>query len=401
MQAFDVETPDMATRSITLTSTPFTNGTFSTLITPPIAGRLFGVADRGPCGGVVITREAARDIGVEPIIGRSIETPSGQWAEIVGVVAALDDTTPRVYHYMPDAEPPYPSPEPATYRSLHYNSAPRIELDVNVVARNYFEFMGLPLTAGRDFDAAPDACRVAIVNEEASNAHFGGNAVGGAIIDGRGRRTSIIGVVGSNRLRASQRPVQPTLYFPIDQDYLFRMTMIAETNGTSAAMLRQLHRRLELIPGGREDRIIVTTLDRHLSRTAYAPERVASVLIGASATIALVLGMLGLYGTMSDAARRRQREFALRIALGARSGHVIQQVVAEGMKLVVAGSVLGMAGSILVARSVSTIAPVDGLPSPLIWIAAPLTLALAVVIAAVLPARRATAADPLTIMRDE
>ena len=67
-----------------------------------------------------------------------------------------------------------------------------------------------------------------------------------------------------------------------------------------------------------------------MSRTAFAPERIATVLVGASATIALVLGMLGLYGIMSEAARRRQREFALRIALGARGGHVVGQVISEG-----------------------------------------------------------------------
>jgi hypothetical protein len=400
-QAFEFETPDLPVRPLTLVSTPFTRGTFQTLITPPIAGRLFGIADGGPCGGVVVTREAAREIGSDTIVGRSIETPAGEWVEIVGVVAALDDPTPRVYHYMPDAEQPYPAPERATYRALQYSGSQRTDLDVNIVSPNYFDFMGLPITKGRAFDRTPGACRVAVVNEQAEDSYFNGDAVGGAIIDARGRRTSIVGVVGSNQLRASQRPVQPTIYFPLEQDFLFRMTMIAETGGVSAGVLRQLHRRLEMIPGGREDKIVVTTLDDHLGRTAYAPERVASVLVGASATIALVLGVLGLYGTMSDAARRRQREFALRIALGARGGHVVGQVVSEGLRLVVIGSLIGMLGSALVARSISAIAPVEGLPSPWIWIAAPLTLALAVAIAGVLPARRAAATDPLTIMRDD
>ena len=401
LQAFAVETPRMATRSLKLISTPFTRSTFNTIATPPIAGRLFGAIDSGPCGGVVITREAAREIGGDTIVGRSIETPAGQWVEVVGVVAALDDPTPRVYRYMPDAEEPYPAAESASFRALQPSGSQRIELDVNIVARNYFEFMGLPLIAGRTFDQHADACRVAIVNKEAADLYFDGDAVGGAIIDGRGRRTAIAGVVESNRLRASQRPVQPTIYLPMDQDYLFRMTMIAETGGTSAAVRTRLLRRLQTIPGGREDRIIVTTLDHHLSRTAYAPERIASVLVGSSAAVALLLGMLGLYGTMSDAARRRQREFALRIALGARSGHVVGQVVAEGLRLVAVGSVLGLLGSIVVARTVSEVAPIEGMPSPWIWIAAPSVLALAVAIAGVMPARGAAATDPLTLMRDD
>ena len=363
-QAFEFETPDLPVRPITLVSTPFTKGTFETLITPPIAGRLFGIADGGPCGGVVVTVEAAKMLaggqalkpsemhergqvsagdltptmqgainqGLTPnvYLGRSIETPAGEWVEIVGVVAALDDPTPRVYHYMPDAAEPYPAPERATYRALRYGGSQRTDLDVNIVSPNYFEFMGLPIAKGREFDATPGACRVAVVNEQAEALYFNGDAAGGAVIDARGRRTSIVGVVGSNQLRASQRPVQPAIYFPMEQDFLFRMTMIAETGGVTAGVLRQLHRRLEMIPGGREDKIVVKTLDDHLSRTAYAPERIATVLVGASAAIALVLGGLGLYGVDGEAARRRRREFAVRLALGAHGWRVVRQLMAEG-----------------------------------------------------------------------
>ena len=123
------------------------------------------------------------------------------------------------------------------------------------------------------------------------------------------------------------------------------------------------------------------------------------VLIGVSAAIALILGTLGLYGIMSDAARKRQREFALRIALGARGGHVFRQVIAEGTRLVVAGIIAGMLGSVLVAQSISRITPADQPMPPWIWIAAPVALALAVTIASVLPARRALVADPLAVMK--
>ena len=206
-------------------------------------------------------------------------------------------------------------------------------------------------------------------------------------------------MVGSNTLRAAQRGVAPAVYFPIEQDFHPRMSMIAETNGVDRGTLARLHRRLAAIPGGRENRIIVTTLDDHLSRTALAPERIATVLVGASATLALMLGMLGLYGVMNDAARRRQREFALRMALGAQGGHVIGQVLREGMRLVVAGAALGLTGSFLVARWLAQIAP-PGDVSMLVWIAAPGCLATAVAIASVLPARNALASDPIQIMRN-
>ena len=125
------------------------------------------------------------------------------------------------------------------------------------------------------------------------------------------------------------------------------------------------------------------------------------MLVGASASIALALGGLGLYGLMSEAARRRRREFALRMALGARAEHLVGQVMSEGMRLVAGGAVAGMLASVLTARWVARVTPTDDPLSPWIWVAAPTVLALAVVAAGVVPARKALASDPLVIMKDE
>jgi len=399
-QSFEFETADLPLRAMSFVATPFTPRTLDTLIMPPAAGRLFGTRDAGKCGGVVLTTEAAREIGADPIIGRSIETPSGEWAEIVGVVDVRDEAVPRVFHYKPGGDEPV-APATATYRAPQLTPSQATELDVNIVSSNYFEVMGFPLVDGRSFTQTADPCRVAMVNEQAADLYFKGAAVGAAIIDRLGRRTRIIGVVGSAKLRAVSRAVPPTVYFPMEQDFLFRMTLVAETGGVDRAMLGRLHRRLAAIPGGREDRIIVRTLDDHLSRTSLAPERIATVLVAWSAAIAVALGMLGLYGLMSEASRRRRREFALRIALGARGGHVFRQVIAEGARLVVAGIIAGMLGSILVAQSISRVTPANEPLSPWIWVAAPLTLALAVTVASALPARKALGSDPLLIMKDD
>jgi hypothetical protein len=399
-QSFDIETPDLPLRAMPLVATPFTARTLDTLIMPPAEGRLFGTLDAGPCGGVVITTETAHDIGIEPIIGRSIETPAGDWADIVGVVEVRDESVPRVFHYRPGVEEPFP-PVTATYRVPQLPPSQATLLDVNIVSANFFDFMGLSLVGGRNFTEAPDRCRVAIVNEQAADLYFNGDAVGAAIIDRLGRRTRIIGVVGSAKLRAAARAVPPTVYLPMEQDFLFRMTLVAETGGADRATLDRLHRRIALVPGGREDRIIVRTLDDHLSRTAFAPERIATVLVGSSATIALALGMLGLHGLMNEASRRRHREFALRIALGARDRHVIGLVVSEGSRLVIAGTVAGAVGSLIVREWVSRITPASEPVSLRAWIVAPLTLALAVLIASVLPAKRALASDPLMLLRDD
>jgi hypothetical protein len=395
---FEFERSGLPLRTLRFDRAIFTARGVDAVLLPPLQGRMFGTLDSGRCGGVILSAAAASQLGTSKVIGRSIETPDG-WSDVVGVVRLRDDA-PRalVFHYAPNADDA--TPETAIYRVPQVTDAPATTLDINVVSRNYFDMLGLPIVAGRTFDAARDPCRVAIVNQEAADRYFGGDAVGGAIIDGNGRRTVIVGVVGSAKLRVAQRDVVPMVYFPADQDFVPVMTMIMETDGISEAALRALHRRIELTPGGREKSIKVTTLDRHLSRTAFAYERIATVLVGASATIALVLGMLGLYGIMSDAARRRQREFALRIALGAGGRHVVGQVISEGMRLVIAGTMTGMIGSAVVAQWIATVTPTDEPPSRWIWMAAPLMLALAAMIAGVLPARRALASDPLMIMKD-
>jgi hypothetical protein len=399
-QSFEIEAPSASRRTLRLERELFTPRTVETLILPPLQGRLFGTIDSGACDSVVMSAEAARQLGGERAVGRSIETASGEWAEIVGVVRLKDADRGRVYHYAPGAGEPRQNGA-ADYFVPERAAAPQTALDVNVVSPNYFEVMGLTTAAGRVFDHDTTGCRVAVVNEEADSRYFGGGAVGSAIIDRAGRRANIIGVVRSIVLRAAQRAVEPALYLPISQDFIPRMTMLMETGGASRADLRELHRRIALIPGGREDRIIVKTLDDHLSRTALAPERIATVLVAASASIAIVLGMLGLYGIMSDAAHRRRRELSLRIALGAPGPHVVGQVIASGLRLVAAGAATGIAASLLITQWVARITPTDEPLSPWIWISAPATLVAAVLVASVVPVRRALGSDPVAIMRDE
>ena len=286
-----------------------------------------------------------------------------------------------------------------------FRAPPRADLDsglidVNIVSANYFDAMGMTLVAGELFDADRRGCRIGVLNEEAAARFFGGHAIGGAVIDANGVRTEIVGVVQSALLRTEQRLAEPALFLPTSQDLLSRMTALLATADAGASTVAAIRQRIAQVPGGRADRLVVTTLSAHLSNTAYAPARIASVLVAAFTAIALVLGGLGLNGVMADSARRRRREFAVRLALGAQGWRVVRQLMLEGMRLAAAGAVTGMIASVLVARWLTSIAPGVGWPSPSIWIAAPLLLAAAVTIASALPARRALSVDLLSLMRD-
>jgi ABC-type antimicrobial peptide transport system permease subunit len=201
-------------------------------------------------------------------------------------------------------------------------------------------------------------------------------------------------------LRSQQRLTEPTLFLPLAQDFVPRMTAILSAAAVDDTVLKAIRDRIGAVPGGRADRLVVTTLDEHLSSTAFATERIAAVLVGAFAAIAIALGAVGLYGVMAESARRRSREFAMRLALGAQGWRVVGQVISEGMRLVMIGAAAGIVLSLLVARWIATISPAAGWPAAALLVAAPLVLAAAVLVASVLPARRSLSADLLSLMRD-
>jgi putative ABC transport system permease protein len=407
-QSMRFERPQLPLRDVAIDVAAFTSQTLAVVAVPPVAGRLFSGGDTAQaCRVVIVNEEAAAALFDGDVVGRTIEDPAGQRVQIIGVVATLktertpQPNRPTIYYYADQTGTPLNRIGPARFRVPAWPKPASGVLDANVVSPSYFEAMGLLPMAGRVFseDPAPSGCHVAVINQEAAELYFGGNAVGGAVIDGDGQRTEIVGVVHSVLLRTSQRRAEPAIYLPMAENSLPRMTMILGAREANRAMLASVQRRLDSVPGGAPG-VVVTTLDAHLSRTALAPERIATVLVGASTVTALALGVLGLYGVMADAARQRRREIGVRIALGAPGWRVIHQLLAEGVRLAGAGTIAGMLASFLTARWLARITLNVGSPNAWVWLAAPIVLAVAVAIASVLPARRALRVDPLEIMRD-
>ena len=373
------------------------------LVLPPVSGRLFGAADAGECGTIVLNESAVKAMFNGHAVGRLIDMPARKPVEVIGVARLRDPREailPKAYDH-PSAKAPIGISGEVTFLVPPAGELDSGLLDINIVSPNYFDAMGLTLTAGQLFDGLSDrGCRIGVVNEEAAGRYFGGNAIGGAVIDAAGRRTEIVGVVRSVSLRGGQRLAEPAMYLSFTDEFLPRMTALLATPNVNDDTLEAIRQRIASVPGGRADRLVVTTLDDHLSDTALAAERIAATLVGTFAVIAVVLGSLGLYGLMADAARRRQREFAMRLALGAQAWRVVRLVMADGLRLAGLGAAAGMPLSLLVAQRLAAIVPAADWPSPAIWIAPLVLLSGAVAIASVIPARRALSADLLSLMRD-
>jgi ABC-type lipoprotein release transport system permease subunit len=406
-QSFRIEPRHLPLRDITVDIAWFTAESLELFNLPPRAGRLFGFAEQ-TCRAAIVNEDAAAELFGANTVGRIIQDPAGLPVEIIGVVVSkvrsAKGSRPTIYYNNADQTGPAPDRIALTrFRAPIPAELASAELDTNVVSQSYFGAMGLSLITGQEFTGhrMPGECRIGVVNQEAADLYFGGNAVGAAVIDDRGVRTAIAGVVDSKPLETFQRHAEPEIYFPMLQDSLPRMTLIAGAREVKDPMLRDLRGRIESVPGRGPAPVIVRTLATHFAHTALAPLRITITIIGASAAMALLLSILGLFGALSAAARQRRRELAIRIALGAQRWRVIYQVLREGARLAFAGTLTGTLGSVALSRFLTRITRSNSSPDLWVWLVAPLVLALAVVIASVLPAGSALVAKPLTIMRED
>lgn len=409
-QLFRIEPAQLPLREVTVDIDWITSDSLKLFDLPPKAGQMFGVT-YPTCRAVIVNQEAAEELFGRYTTGRTLRAPENpQPIEIIGVVAvrrsakATKKNRPTVYFdYTGHQETP-----PARITDVRFQAPIASELasadfETDVVSPRYFDAVGSKLIAGWGFadHNKPTGCRIGIVNQEAADLYLGGNAVGAAVIDEQGRRTAIIGIVHSGPLGAFQRRVEPTLYLPMSQDVLTSMTMIAQFREVKGSTLTDLRRRLEEIPGRGAGPVLVRSFETYLNQTSLAPMRIAALLLGASATMALLLSVLGLFSALSNAARQRRRELAIRIALGASRWRIIGQVLGEGVRLACAAAVAGTLLSLELSRWMSGITPGSGSPALWVWVAAPLALAGVVIIASILPARSASMTNPLTIMRDD
>ena len=408
-QSVRIEPAQLPLREVTLDTDWITSDSFKLFDLPPKAGHMFGTAER-TCRAAMVNEEAAEELFGRYTTGRALRDPeSPRPVEIIGVVAMRESENvakkyrPTVYFdYTSHREPPPQRITDVRFRAPIASELASADFETNVVSPGYFDAVGSELVAGQGF-AGPTSstgCRIGIVNQEAADLYFGANAVGAAVIDEQGRRTNIIGVVHSGPLGAFQRRVEPTLYLPMSQDVLTSMSMIVHVREVDGSLLADLSRRLAHVPGHRPSPVLVRTFETYLNQTSLAPLRIATLLLGITATMALLLSVLGLFGALNDAARQRRHELAIRIALGAPRWRVIGQVLGEGVRLACAGALVGMLLSFALSRWMSGITPGSGSPALWVWLAAPLALAGVVTLASALPARRALMTNPLTIMHD-
>ena len=291
-------------------------------------------------------------------------------------------------------------------------------LDVRIVSHQYLDVMGIRLVDGRGLRESDGAGqpRALLINETLAREMFSGRpAVGERIyvggtptFDPPGRSEplepwEVVGVVADVRQRTVIEPATPQIF--MDQRQVpgptggSSLNMVVRVDGDATALFSDLRTMVtQMDPGAFVDNI--APMDRIVSNT-YARPRLYALVLGLYAVVAISLAAVGIYGVMSFAVVRRTREIGIRMALGARRRQVQAMVVRDSAIVAGAGLAIGIGGAVWSSRLFEGllfgITPLDKTT----YAAVAAAFAAIAMLAAVIPARRASAVDPVTALRTE
>jgi predicted permease len=274
------------------------------------------------------------------------------------------------------------------------------------VTADYFTTMGIPVQQGRAFSDAdrPDAAPVAIVSRSVARRFWPSeDAIGKRIGYPYDKQwITIVGVVPDTKQDSLRDTLSTSVYTPWRQRTRMsgaEMWLVVRATADPASVttsIRRIVAESDRTVAVSDVRTMNAVVDRSLSTTRFT-----TVLVASFATLALLLGAVGIYGVMSYLVGQRTKEMGIRFALGATRSQVVRLIVGRAVRLAMVGGAIGLAAALLATRALRQwlygVSPND--PATLAIVAV-LFLGIAIV-ASSAPALRATRVDPSTSLRDE
>jgi putative ABC transport system permease protein len=281
--------------------------------------------------------------------------------------------------------------------------------DYQAVTPGYFEAMGLTLVRGRLISGADreDTMPVAVINDTMAARYWPNeDAIGRQFMMGTDDKPwlTIVGIVGTVRHNAVVEEPRNEMYIAHAQlpghigNTPRGMTLVVKTDGNPLALSGQVRDAIRAI-----DRNLPVSSIRSMddvTAAALSQPRFVTFLLALFAATALTLAAIGIYGTISLLVAERTQEMGIRFALGASKGAILKLILGQGMLLTAIGLGLGLAGAVVLTRTLSGLVYGVGTLDPLTFVAVPLLLALVALLACLLPAQRAASVDPIATLRN-
>jgi predicted permease len=283
-----------------------------------------------------------------------------------------------------------------------------------VVEEDYLKMMDIPLERGRFFTAQDNenSSRVVAVDDVFARKYLPDqDPIGQHIfLQNKGGRAEIVGVVGHVKqwglISDDTESLRAELYFPYMQLPDAAMQLAGGGTGVmarydpSAAKIGDSLRSAVKGIGGDYVMSKTQTMEEIIS-ASLASQRFSMSVLGVFALLALLLASVGIYGVVSYLVGQRTQEIGIRIALGAKQGDVLRMVLRDGMKMTLAGVIIGCAAALGLTRLMASLLFGISATDPLTFSAVALLLAIVALAACYIPARRAMRVDPMVALRYE
>lgn len=279
---------------------------------------------------------------------------------------------------------------------------------INIVSEGYFEAMGIPLLAGREFARSDteESPQVAIINETLARRYWpDGDATGKRIklgrLDSKTPWMIIIGVVKGVRHFKLQREPESEVYFAQSQSLVFfpAATFVIRTTIKPESVVASARDAIWSVDPDQPAYDIKTMSERFSD--SIAEQRAQLLLLGLFAAMALALAAVGIYGVISYSVSERTHEIGVRMALGAQTTDVLRMVIKQSLALALAGTAIGLAAALALTRLMSSLLYEVSATDVATFAGVPIILTLVALAASYIPARRATRVDPIVALRYE
>jgi putative ABC transport system permease protein len=280
---------------------------------------------------------------------------------------------------------------------------------VRVVGPDYLRTMGVPLRAGRMFDAheLTEMRHVAIVNQAFVDQYLPGvNPLGQKMIvymksdeEAENAPSEIIGVVGDVRLMGLDTAAQPIVYWPHPELGMSRMTILVRTAGDPMGLVSAVRNELRQMDRN-QPMANVATMEQLVS-DSYSRSRFTMMVLGVFADTALLLAAVGIYGVVAYSVAQRTNEIGIRVAMGAQRRDVLRLILGPGSRLIFLGVGMGIGAGLLLTRLLAGMLYGISATDPLTFAGVALLLIAVALVACYVPARRAMRVDPLVALRYE